>query len=235
MKKTLIALFALTSSLWAIDFSDTITSITSTANTISVTGAVGGNYTGHTVLTLDVDAIRTYLASPSESLTNLVSLNIANGSNNVGLSLYNKNFVAHDTSSRGDLTDTLAISSPAGVTTSLEGLDAIFTTDVTKAVLTYSHSGNGSIAYLTVMKIDGSLANYADKRTGYRSTGSNRYIQTFTYNENYVLSADAYVNDTAITAAEAFTLNSKKLVPEPATATLSLLALAGLAVRRRRK
>ena len=239
MKKTIaIAVCCLASPLWAVDFSDTIADITSTNKTITVTGAAGGNFIAHTVLTLNVDAIKTYVASPSNSLTNLVSLKVQNGSNNVGLSFYGSDFVAHDGNSgtSGALTDSLTITDPENVTTSLEGIASIFTTDVTNAVLTYSHSNtNGSIAYLTVMKEDGTLLNYADKRGGYKSTGDNRYVATFTFNENYVLSADAYVVDSVITATDAFALNSSKLIPEPTTATLSLLALAGLAARRRRK
>lgn len=236
MKKTIAIIAAcLASPLWAIDFSSSIADLSSTDNTITVTGAAGGNYIGHAVLTLDVSAIKTYLTNPTASLTNLVSLEIKNGSNNVGLSLYNSNFVAHDKTGVGDLDTDLTITTPTGVTTSLEGLGSIFTTDVTDAVLTYSHSGNGSIAYLTVMKTDGTLLNYADKRSSYRSTGDARYIETFTFNENYITAADAYVVDSPITAADAFALNRAKLVPEPTTATLSLLALAGLAARRRRK
>lgn len=234
MKKTLITLLALAGVASAIDFSGSITEITSTDKTITVTGAVDGNFIGHTVLTLDVSAIKTYLTTPAASLTNLVSLKVNDGSSNVGLSLYNSDFVAHDSTLVGNLTDSLTITSPTGVSTSLEGLGSIFTTDVTDAVLTYSHSGDGSVAYLTVMKTDGTLLNYADKRGGFRSTGVNRHIETFTFNENYILAADAYVVDSVISAADAFALNSEKLIPEPTTATLSLLALAGLAARRRR-
>ena len=237
MKKTLIALLALAGVAAAADFSATLADISSTNKTITTTGIVDGEFIAHTVLTLDVAAIKTYLSSPTDSLTNLVSLKINDGSSNVGLSLYGSDFVAHDGGSgkNGALTDTLTITTPKNVTTSLEGLGSIFTTDVTDAVLTYSHSGNGSVAYLTVMKTDGTLLNYADKRGGYRSTGDKRHVETFTFNDAYVLSADAYVVDSVISAADAFALNKNKLVPEPTTATLSLLALCGLAARRRRK
>ena len=236
MKKTLITLLALAGVASAADFSATLADISSTNKTITTTGIVDGECIAHTVLTLDVAAIKTYLSSPTDSLTNLVSLKINDGSPNVGLSLYGSDFVAHDNTSVGNLTDSLTITEPTGVSTSLEGLGSIFTTDVTDAVLTYSHSAEGgSIAYLTVMKTDGTLLNYADKRGNYKATGNNRHVETFTFNDAYVLSADAYVVDSVISAADAFTLNKNKLVPEPTTATLSLLALAGLAARRRRK
>ncbi len=50
---------------------------------------------------------------------------------------------------------------------------------------------------------------------------------------NSDLATSCYLFDSAVTVADAIELN--KAVPEPATATLSLLALAGLAARRRRK
>lgn len=245
MKKTItIAACCLASPLWAADFSVTLEDITSTNNTITVMDYALGDITAYTVLTLDVNAIKTYLKSPSDSLTNIVSLKVekiqnnqVSATNNVGLSFYGKDFVAHDGSSgkNGALTDTITIEAPKDVTTSLESIDSIFTTDVTNAVITYSHSSEGSIAYLTVMKKDGTMLNYADKRAAYRATGSDRYVKAFTFNDKYVLSADAHVADSAISATDAFALNQSKLVPEPTTATLSLLALAGLAARRRRK
>ena len=55
---------------------------------------------------------------------------------------------------------------------------------------------------------------------------------------NVTLNAEALVFGSSLTSASNFSMvvtPSTPAVPEPATATLSLLALAGLASRRRRK
>lgn len=247
MKKRILALaLGLASPLWAIDFSASIDEVSDSNKSITVTGAKNGDFKMHTVLTLDVAAVREYISNPHNWLTNIVSLSVNSGSSNVGLSFYGTDFVAHDGTSakKGALTTTMNTTDPANtlycpdtVITSLENIANIFTTDVTAAVLTYSHSGYGSVGYLTVLKSDGTMVNYADRRDTYKSTGDNRYISTISYNSTLVTSADAYVVDTAISATNAFALNVEKLqqIPEPTTATLSLLALAGLAARRRRR
>lgn len=67
-------------------------------------------------------------------------------------------------------------------------------------------------------------------------------IASFTYNETYVNKMDVYNTylmgdeySDAINRIMGVTLPEDNTIPEPTTATLSLLALAGLAARRRRK
>ena len=53
--------------------------------------------------------------------------------------------------------------------------------------------------------------------------------------DSSVLGADIYYSGVTVGEAKTLGINGIKTIPEPTTATLSLLALAGLAARRRRK
>lgn len=89
------------------------------------------------------------------------------------------------------------------------------------------NNGKGTLTLL----VDGKVAGYTTI-TSATEYGSNKLIKNFTFgarndggNKSNIILHDAqFVSGLAT-----------QIVPEPATATLSLLALAGLAVRRRRK
>ncbi len=109
---------------------------------------------------------------------------------------------------------------------------------ISAAGVTLVHAdGSGSTVFLTLVDTDNQATTYYGADNGLMWGGGFGNVQTVKFDKNLVTSlylmADtatqnvAYVNLAAIDAAKA--------VPEPATATLSLLALAGLAARRRRK
>ena len=103
--------------------------------------------------------------------------------------------------------------------------------------LTMSYT-NGSAAamYLTMRFDDGSVTELYGFSTGLKWTTGQKQYSSVDVNTSYV--DQVYVFNSAMTKDDALSLNSQALaaaVPEPATATLSLLALAGLAARRRRK
>ena len=124
------------------------------------------------------------------------------------------------------------------------GLGSVFSAatdwDAINAVsLVYSYSTPESGATttnvaLSIAYTDGSVATFGDTKANIVFSGVSGFASTgVTINDSYVVS---YTVDTTYTSLENAKLKSAALaVPEPTTATLSLLALAGLAARRRRK
>lgn len=92
--------------------------------------------------------------------------------------------------------------------------------------------GSEFSSFMVVSLSDGTTFNYSGTTDGY-SFADVTDINEISFNSNIV--KEAYVFNTVSDATVASSLNKAVLVPEPTTATLSLLALAGLAARRRRK
>ena len=102
--------------------------------------------------------------------------------------------------------------------------------DQASVVLTYSY-GTGSTAIFTAIKNDGSVTTLGGTwNTGLKSDGM--VIDKFTFDSTIV--EQSFVFSNVSTVDQAKTLGYT-VIPEPATATLSLLTLCGLAARRRRK
>lgn len=105
-------------------------------------------------------------------------------------------------------------------------------------VLTLAHIPSYNTAAGTWLGDEtGTLVNDGD----YAYKGQNRYITDVTVNNTLVAAISTYsgwkpeADRPAFATAFATTATNSLTVPEPTTATLSLLALAGLAARRRRK
>lgn len=122
---------------------------------------------------------------------------------------------------------------------------------MTHAALTFSYSSVGTLAYLSIAKEDGSVIYYADMNNSCKFQSSKYHVEAFTFNPDYIISADVYVKDNlkGLPASSAFELNEtqlytapmpmltappSRLIPEPASATLSILSLSLLSLRRRR-
>ena len=98
------------------------------------------------------------------------------------------------------------------------------------AVLTYSYS-TGTTAAFSALKSDGSMVTLGGTwNTTLRGTGFGANEVVFDAN----LVEKSFVFN-GVSTVEQATYLATTVIPEPATATLSLLALAGLAARRRRK
>lgn len=107
-----------------------------------------------------------------------------------------------------------------------------FWSDIKEAsvVLTYSYS-TGAMGLFTGVKNDGSVVTLGGTfNTTLR--GKDMTFDTFKFDTNIV--TEAFVFNSVSTVEQA-TYMGYTVIPEPATATLSLLALAGLAARRRRR
>ena len=86
---------------------------------------------------------------------------------------------------------------------------------------------------MTLNFSDGSTSEIYGTNKDLKWSGGIGTIESININGNYV--EDTYLFRGTVDKDNAFALNAAALVPEPTTATLSLLALAGLAARRRRR
>ncbi len=217
---------------------------TDTANKISTSGYA------HCSLTFVLDApkfISAVQADPFQ-LTQITTVNF--GSDSVGLAIKADNTYGTGLYGTWGGNNTLYAfwTDGRGATqTELSKLKAYFAdhsdTTYTYAALTYEITGTttsntaestGATVYLTLVDSEGNLTNLYGLNGGLKGSGLGD-VTSFTYNTALVryITVDNTVLDA--TAAAAANMNAiKDSIPEPATATLSLLALAGLAARRRR-
>ncbi len=120
------------------------------------------------------------------------------------------------------------------VFTSATNWDAI---DVVSLVYSYSTPNSGATTTNVALSIgytDGTVAAYGDTKANIVFNGSSGFASTgVIINDTYVASYE--VDTTYTTLANAKLKGAALAVPEPTAATLSLLALAGLAARRRHR
>ncbi|MCQ2365436.1 MAG: hypothetical protein MJ051_07810 [Akkermansia sp.] len=111
--------------------------------------------------------------------------------------------------------------------------DDLYIGNATSAAITLSYDrNNGTYLTFSFMSKSGELVTATRNDGDLRYSGASRTLSTLTMNPD--LFTKVYVMEgTKYTGADIAMLTQKAL-PEPATATLSLLALAGLAARRRR-
>lgn len=105
------------------------------------------------------------------------------------------------------------------------------------AAITYQITDTGTRTYLTLVDSEGTATTYSGGDSNLKSQGFG-VLTSFTYNTNYVkylvvdddttLQANYYYEEANLNAIAA------AAVPEPATASLSLIGLAALMMRRRR-
>ncbi len=106
------------------------------------------------------------------------------------------------------------------------------TSNVEKMVLTltYASAAEGGSTYMTVVLNDGTTLEYSGQTS---STFKFTYSDVLGVSANADLVDSVYLFGSVLDASAVQSIHQS--IPEPATATLSLLALAGLATRRRRK
>ncbi len=141
-----------------------------------------------------------------------------------------------------EYTSQLYFTAPANNT---NGFGTTSVADYVKAIIGYTYGvGEVATAYLTLIDADGNKKEYEPVSGSTKGIRSSLYIDTLSKNsavseiEVYwsLLSADEIAAAmTNLAGAGSTPSEPTPSVPEPTTATLSLLALAGLAARRRRR
>ncbi len=250
MKKTIITL-ALASGMLAtaqaVTTQWTTADLTASNGTLTLPAtATSGQGYGNFSLTavLDVDYITNLLIQ--DSWTDILQVNSAASTQKYGV-MVNGNSGSEEIGglfgTKGQQTETGWRTNNGNLGANVSsGLEAILRSEDTSyesMAITLVVSGEGLRAWLTLVDDQGNTTN-AGHTSGLGSSwrySSYGNLGSIVFNSEAVqfLSLDSTIlsEDTAY-AANAAAINAAS-VPEPATATLSLLALAGLASRRRRK
>ncbi|MBR6576554.1 MAG: PEP-CTERM sorting domain-containing protein [Akkermansia sp.] len=231
MKKTLITLLALGGVAMAVEPTVTLNDTTS-----SVTGK-SWDGTGYMLTLMSADDFSSLITATED--VSLLSFSL-NNSNSVGVGLVDNTFKGVTASAGETIPGTTywSMNTFSSLTTTFSEtvLDNISQVGI---AMTYDRKNTASTGAVNGIQLivytlgtDGVLS---DAYTG--NVGEVRWagatINGAAINTDYFDSVDVYVGDWTTEGVKG-QLKSM-LVPEPATATLSLLALAGLAMRRRRK
>lgn len=116
------------------------------------------------------------------------------------------------------------------------GLGQLFTDNTYESIaITYQITSTGTWTYLTLVDSEGTASTYGGNESGLKANGFGA-LTSFTYGEDYV--KYLVVDDQTLSATASQEANLSAIaaaaVPEPATASLSLIGLAALMMRRRR-
>ncbi len=250
MKKTLIT------SILALGFATVASAATVVVDNAALV-AGNGSYTlseglgsgyGNVAISmvLDADAFQNAIKNASVTNANIftatanVKIGIGLNTSASGTGLYGS--WQSDTSFARDIAPVAAL----GDTYDLNSLVDLFTANTyTSVALTYSLNGSGAHSHLTLVDADGVATTISGTDSGLKASSFGS-LNSFTYGVDYV----DYVSITTVEGdvdwcsasptgqAAAIQMNLDAIaaasVPEPATASLSLLGLAALMMRRRR-
>lgn len=248
MKKTIITLLALAGVAAAAEtFTDLSQSATNgqVTYTVPAEGSSLGTFTGSGIsaagggslahsgvaITLNLTDISAYFASNSVDVS-LISFNV---NTHVGLNLTSTGIrgMWNDVTWNNTYNFTVAYDTLAALDTTWTGEDGDKYTTITVSLANIEGENGGLMVY-----------SESSKLGGYNKLGSsfNKTMTSIEINTDYVVSASVnagwsdpntcYALGANLSAA---TQQVTGVIPEPTTATLSMLALAGLAARRRRK
>jgi hypothetical protein len=236
MEKTLIALFALGTAAMGVTLEDAVATGTGTLTLDQATGAITA------VAVVDVAKLQTLMAKDAE-LGKYTIINF-DSSSDIGIQT---NYGSYDHDGNADTPNIINTSGlygcwnnggawDFGMGTGFESAD-FWAGGVTAAItLTYKYD-DGTSGTFTLLDAEGNVLKSvgATYNTGLRGQGLSFSTVVFDSNivtEGYVFNQRVYSDDAKALGLAAA---AAALIPEPTTATLSLLALAGLAARRRRR
>lgn len=250
MKKTLIALMALAGVAAATELSDAVITMGSKESiTLQSTDSLYHDSSVSMTMNLDLDALKTALSTSGVDKRNYLLGSFAIDVNSTNHNGYAGALVIYTSSSASTTSSSVWISADGSKgKENVSGSSATYLsnlltsdswTNATGAALTLTVNVTASattaktVAYLTLTDSEGNLTQYSNSTDAIRwsSFDSTYGITSISTGE---LTKKAYIFNEAVTADTALALNKAALTPEPATATLSLLALAGLCARRRR-
>ena len=195
-------------------------------------------------ITLDIAEFKQLVLKDQPLAKTLIANIHDNGNGSFGV---NNNYSSYDHDSDGSTANVVKVSglygasggnvgaSSYGITQGLESATLWDTANAASIILTLDRTVTGATAIFTVGHNNGSYTQLGG--TWWEGVNSDKQPQVF--NELYLHSSveSAYLANGTVTVENAKALGKSvaPAVPEPTTATLSLLALAGLAARRRCK
>ncbi len=194
--------------------------------------------------TLNVDALKNYIGSTaSSSLANIFTIQTSSSTFGLaaGVSTGVNGLVGSYEKETGWDYNYLFNATYTTSNPQLHALSSIDMSTITSAAVTFSNEDKtGITTFLTLIDAENAVTTLYGRSNGLRSsTNGLGALESITFDTSFVTSLSlmedncqsnaGYVNEVAISE------HKLAAVPEPATATLSLLALAGLAARRRRK
>lgn len=231
MKKTLITLLALGGlAMGETTLQDGLTFSTSTCTLPDGWTEVGASVT----MVLDVEAFAQLFDTATGTARPVFASMVGNDKAIFGLEAHEDNRItgSYGVTAGGTYNNLYSLPNSSG-----DSIGSITWSNVKAAALTMSYTyANGTSWSLTVLDNAGNYTNLATPNTTLRNQNATD-ITSFAVDTDVV--TQAYAFDGFFRDDAAFALNQQAikaaLVPEPTTATLSLLALCGLAMRRRRK
>lgn len=249
MKKTLIALMATAFCAMGVTLEDAVVSMTG-STVASTTDLTSYNLDGSfsLVLTMNMESVESFLSDSKKNQAYTVASVSAASNRKAGVCFVFSKDYQGQTDSNGDTglvtigSTTDSVSSAIGTPGWTRGhVDAtgIEWDNVAGVTITMVHTaGTKTDNYLTVVDTEGNKTIYTTSNTDLKWTSSDTNdgfdgISSLNLSTDYV--TGAYFFDSALSVGDVTAISKALTVPEPATATLSLLALCGLCARRRRK
>ena len=237
MKKTIISLFALASMPYAdVDLTSPVVEKTATTGISNILLSDYSSTTITVAITLETTYLEKFIRGKNtgdNDKKQLISLWGDNMVSPIGLGMNNYSENNIITTGGIYLGGNTAGSNASGSTSMGDistQLSDVAWGNADWAVLTWTFDKSGSQnAYMTY-KIDGEISTISGSCT---SSRNNTNITGIYFNNSYVTNVMAY--EGIASSAQVQSIAKAIAVPEPTTATLSLLALCGLAARRRRK
>lgn len=244
MKKTLITLLAAASCTMGATLEDAVVSMTG-SNVATTTDLSSLNLDGSfsLVLTMNMNSVESFLSGAVRNQSYTVASVSTTNSQKAGVCfVFSKDYEVQ-TDSNGEkglvtiASTTDSVSSTIGTPGWTRGhVDAtgIEWDKVAGVTITMVHTDKTKTEnYLTVVDTAGNKTIYTTSNTNLQWSGGFNGISALNLSTDYV--TGAYFFDSALSASDVGSISKALTVPEPTTATLSLLALCGLAARRRRK
>ncbi len=234
MKKTIIALLALGSAAMGVTLEDAVAT-GSDASQITLSEATA-SFTA--IATVDVDALKAVMAKGAD-LGKYTLINFESVGDGADIGIQTNYGSANNKINTSGLYGVWNGTGAYGFGMGSGFENAGFWTNAAAAAVTLTYSyDTGTTGTFTLMDSNGKVLQEVGGTFSTSLKSSTATYDAVTFDGSIVEST--YVFNQAVTVEEAKTLAQAALVktgtvPEPTTATLSLLALAGLAARRRRK
>ena len=230
MKKTIIVLFAAASCAMGVTLEDA--AYTSTGSSITLDSPLA-SYSA--ILTLDVDALKNVMLVGKPLSKHILVNFIDNDNGDIGLqtNYTSANSAIAYSGLYGCWNNSGAYSfgmDAAADGSGMQKTDFWANAVGASAALMYTN-GTGTTGLITISYSDGTTTTLGGTLAG-GLKGSSVAADVVEFDTDIVTNAWVYSSGLSVNDAKTLTIAA---IPEPTTATLSLLALAGLAARRRRK